>query len=191
MSPAREGANVFDRRALIGAGVAAVALAGAAPAFAEDAAGGAGPLSGVPIDLPKVEFVYEAVVELDQGFLKLGMGPLGERTLVPITGGKFAGPKIAGTVLNGGADRQLVRADGALLLNALYEMKTDDGAILTVNNRALVTKRPDGSPYAFSQLDIVAPQGPHEWLNHLVFVGNFHFDPTKPKIVVIRVFSLV
>jgi hypothetical protein len=145
----------------------------------------------VPIDTPRTEFVYEALVELGQGFLKLGSGPLGERTIVPITGGRFAGPRIAGTVLSGGADRQLLRADGANLLDALYELQTDDGAIITVNNRALVTKRADGLAYAFSHLNIIAPQGPHDWLNHLVFVGDLHFDPAHPQVVLIRVYSLI
>jgi len=142
------------------------------------------------VNLPRTEFVYEAIVELGQGFFKLGMGPLGERTIVPITGGVFEGPRFKGIVLSGGADRQLVRADGATLLNALYELKTDDGAVVTVNNRALITKRADGSPYAFSQLDITAPEGPHDWLNHLVFVGDLEFDPAKPASVLIRVYSL-
>lgn len=144
----------------------------------------------VPLRLPTTEFVYEALVELGQGFLKLGRGPLGERTIVPITGGRFHGPRLKGIVLNGGADRQLVRADGATLLNALYELQTDDGAIITVNNRALVTMRPDGAAYAFSQLDITAPEGPHAWLNHLVFVGDLHFDRAHPQAVLIRVYSL-
>jgi hypothetical protein len=140
---------------------------------------------------PRTEFVYETVVELGQGFLKLGRGPLGERTIVPITGGRFAGPKLKGVVLSGGADRQLLRADGATLLDALYELETDDGAVVTVHNRALVTKRPDGSPYAYSQLNVTAPEGPHAWLNHLVLVGDLHFDPAHPQVVLIRVYSLV
>ena len=154
-------------------------------------ASGEPPLSPeIPLKLPACEFVYEAVVELGQGFLRLGQGPLGERTIVPITGGRFEGPNIKGIVLGGGADRQLVRADGATLLDALYELRTDDGAVLTVNNRALITKRADGTPYAFSQLNITAPQGPHAWLNHLVFVGDLSFDPERPETVLIRVYSL-
>jgi hypothetical protein len=129
-------------------------------------------------------------VELGQGFLRLGRGPLGERTIVPITGGRFEGPKVGGSVLSGGADRQLVRADGATLLDALCELQTDDDAILTVNNRALATKRADGSAYAFSQLNITAPEGPHAWLNHLAPVGDLHFDPMHPQVVLIRAYSL-
>ena len=160
-----------------------------------DANDGMDPIVGplrpdVHLRLPNTEFVYEALIELGQGFLKLGIGPLGERTIVPITGGRFQGPGIQGTVLSGGADRQLSRADGATLLNALYELKTEDGAVITVNNRALVTKRPDGGPYAFSQLQITAPEGRHAWLNHLVFVGDLHFDPARPDVVLIRVYSL-
>ena len=191
MSDTKRNALNVDRRFVVaGASLAAATLTAPGAARAEDGPAKVGPLSDIPIDPPQIEFIYEARVELDQGFLKLGMGPLGERTLVPITGGKFAGPKIRGTILNGGADRQLARADGGLLLNALYEMRTDDGAILTVNNRALVTKTANGSPYAFSQIDIIAPDGPHAWLNHFVFVGNFHFDPAEPKVVLIRAFSL-
>ena len=110
--------------------------------------------------------------------------------MVPIRGGVFAGPRIKGSVMPGGADRQLLRADGAHLLNALYELKTDDGAVITVNNRVLIDKRSDGSPYAFSQVELTAPEGPHDWLNHLVFVGTLHSLAPQPRVL-IRVFSLV
>jgi hypothetical protein len=177
----------LGRRTFLAAAGLALANAGAT-AHAEDAPPSGGPLSPVPIVLPKTEFVYEAIFDLDP-MLKLGDGPLGERRIVPITGGTFAGPKIKGTVLRGGADRQLVRKDGAKMLNALYELQTDDGAIITVNNRVLLDKRPDGSPYAFSSIDITAPVGSHDWLNHLVFVGTLHSMAPEPKVL-IRVFSL-
>ena len=67
------------------------------------------------------------------------------------------------------------------MLNALYELQTEDGAIITVNNRVLLDKRADGSPYAFSSLDIIAPEGRHEWLNHLVFVGRSTAWRRNPK----------
>ena len=148
-----------------------------------------GPLSDVPLVAPKSEFVYEAIVDLDP-MLALGRSPLGERRIIPIRGGVFAGPRIRGTVMPGGADRQLLRADGARLLNALYELKTDDGAIITVNNRVLLDKRPDGSPYGFSHVELTAPEGPHDWLNHLVFVGALHSLAPQPRVL-IRIFSLV
>lgn len=61
--------------------------------------------------------------------MMLAQGRLGERRIIPIVGGIFARPRIKGKVLPGGADRQLVRSDGAHVLNALYELQTDDGAV--------------------------------------------------------------
>jgi len=178
----------LDRRVVLAAAAGLAVPATVSPSGAEETPSSGGPLSPLPIDLPKTEFVYEAVVDLAPR-ISLGDSPLGERFMIPITGGVFAGPKIKGTVLPGGADRQLRRKDGALLLNALYEIKADDGAIITVNNRVLVSKRPDGSRYAFSTLDVIAPEGPHAWLNHLVLVGTLHANPSEPKVL-IRVFSL-
>ena len=137
---------------------------------------------------PQTEFVYEPRVDLDPA-LALGRGPLGERRLIPIRGGVFAGPRLRGVVLPGGADRQLVRADGALKLDALYEMRTDEGAVLTVHNRVLLTQAEDGSPYAFSHVDLTAPEGPLGWLNRRVFVGTLHSLAPAAQVL-IRVFSL-
>jgi hypothetical protein len=173
---------MFDRRTAL----AGVALAAVATRSATAAEGG--PLSDLPITLPRVEFVYELIVDLDPT-MDLGQSPLGQRRMVPITGGFFQGPRLRGKVLSGGADRQLVRADGVRLLNALYELQTDDGAIITVNNRVMVEQRQDGSNYAFSHLDITAPEGPHGWLNHLIFVGTLHSMRPQPKVL-IRVYSL-
>jgi hypothetical protein len=183
------GGNVrFDRRAVFAAAASLIIFAGGGLPRADDTAPLGGPLSDVPLVLPKTEFVYEAIFDLEPT-LNLGEGPLGERHMIPIAGGVFAGPRINGAVLAGGADRQLVRKDGARMLNALYELKTDDGAIITVNNRVLIDKRADGSRYAFSQLDVSAPEGPYDWLNHLVLVGTLHSLAPKPQVL-IRVHSL-
>jgi Protein of unknown function (DUF3237) len=53
----------------------------------------------------------------------------------------------------------------------------------------MVEQRQDGSNYAFSHLDITAPEGPHGWLNHLIFVGTLHSMRPQPKVL-IRVYSL-
>jgi len=185
----RADAPHFGRRAVLGgASAALLATAAGGTAAAEDAQSPNGPLSEIPIVLPRTEFVYEAVFDLEP-VMMLGQGPLGERRIVPISGGVFAGPRFKGKVLPGGADRQLVRSDGAHMLNALYELQTDDGAVITVNNRVLIDKRPDGTRYAFSSIDITAPEGPHDWLNHLVFVGTLHGMAPEPKVL-IRVYSL-
>ncbi len=150
---------------------------------------GAGPLEpNVPLVLPRGEFVWEALVELAPT-LAMGDGPLGERRMVPITGGVFAGPRIRGRVLPGGADRQLVRRDGVRRLEALYEMQAEDGAIITVLNKVVVAPREGAEDYRFSTVEVTAPDGPHAWLNRLAFVGTLH--SLRPRqAVLVRVYSL-
>jgi hypothetical protein len=146
------------------------------------------PLSDqVPIYQPRTEFVYEAIVDIAPG-MDLGSGPLGERAMVPITGGTFEGPNIRGTVLAGGADRQLLRADGVRMLDALYELKTHDDAIITVRNEVLISP-PDRGVRPFSHLHITAPSS-YDWLNGYVHVGTLDIVPER-RAVLIRVFRIV
>lgn len=180
----------MPRRRWLGAGV----LAGTG-LMATSAQAAAGPSTAtsdrVPMALPRTEFVYEAVCDLEPT-LDLGPSPWGERRMVPIAGGTFEGPGLKGKVLPGGADRQLIRRDGARSLDAVYELQTHDGVIISVRNRVLVRPPKDGSGrYAFSTLEIVAPEGRYGWLNDHVHVGTL--DSLRPEraAVVIRVFRLV
>jgi hypothetical protein len=139
---------------------------------------------------PATEFVYEAVVEVAPR-QDMGRAPLGHRFIVPITGGRFEGPALRGTVLPGGADRQLLRDDGVRELDALYELCTDDGVLLTVHNQVLIDDPPGGPRYAFSQVCIIAPEGPYAWLNRRVLVGTLqNLQPERPAVR-IRVYQLV
>lgn len=139
---------------------------------------------------PEACFAWEAQVEIGER-QSLGHGPLGERFIVPILGGTFEGPRLRGTVLPGGADRQLLRADGVKELDALYEMQTDDGTVLTVRNRVLIDETATPGRYARSVLQLTAPAGPHDWLNRRVFVGTLHSLRPARAAVGIRVYELV
>ena len=66
---------------------------------------------------------------------ELGEGPLGRRRVIPITGGRFAGERLSGRVLPGGADWQVIRADGVADLDARYTLETDDGALIYIRNK--------------------------------------------------------
>jgi hypothetical protein len=66
---------------------------------------------------------------------ELGNTPLGRRRIIGITGGEFSGPKLAGRVLPGGADWQVIRTDGVAYLDARYTLETSDGALLYVRNK--------------------------------------------------------
>lgn len=66
---------------------------------------------------------------------ELGETPLGRRRIIPITGGTFRGDRLSGRVLPGGADWQVIRADGVADLNAHYTLETDDKALIYVQNQ--------------------------------------------------------
>ena len=180
-----------DRRDMLLAGAGLALAAASGPTTAASAQNTTAGTAAAPLVPPRTEFVYEAVVDIAPT-VPLGDSPLGERRIVPITGGTFEGPNIRGKVLPGGADRQLIRKDGVRRLDALYEMQADDGAIITVRNQVLIAPGTGGAPdYRFSTLEITAPEGPHAWLNRLVFVGTLHsLRPTR-EAVLVRVFKVV
>lgn len=66
---------------------------------------------------------------------ELGEVPLGRRRIIGITGGRFSGDRLSGRVLPGGADWQVIRADGVADLDARYTLETADGALIYVRNR--------------------------------------------------------
>jgi hypothetical protein len=138
---------------------------------------------------PLCEFVYEAIVDIAD-VQNLGQSLQGQRFIVNILGGEFSGPRMKGRVLPGGADRQLLRPDGVKELDALYEMQTDDGAVITVHNPVLVDMPTPEQRYARSVVKFRAPAGPYEWLNRRVFLGTL--DSLKPakNAVKISVFQL-
>lgn len=68
---------------------------------------------------------------------ELGGTPQGRRRIIGITGGRFAGERLSGRVLPGGADWQVIRADGVAELDARYTLETGDGALIYVRNHGL------------------------------------------------------
>jgi Protein of unknown function (DUF3237) len=134
--------------------------------------------------MPELQLVWTA--EIDVGERQdLGHGPMGARYLVPILGGHFAGPRLQGRVLHGGADRQWLRPDGVRELDALYEMLADDGSLITVRNRVLVDGDDPATRYARSVVQVRVAQGPHDWLNRRVLVGTL--ESLRPERAAVRV----
>src|SRR5687768_9709742 len=66
---------------------------------------------------------------------ELGETPHGRRRIIGITGGRFAGERLSGRVLPGGADWQVIRADGVADLDARYTLETIDGALIYIRNK--------------------------------------------------------
>ena len=139
--------------------------------------------------LPEFSLIWTAVVDIAPRE-DLGETPQGHRYIVPILGGRFfAGPGIdalSGEVLPGGADRQLVDRLGFKTLDALYEMRTDAGEILTIHNRCMIDESVPHAPYKMSVISVAAPLGPLDWMNRRVFVATLETAKPERDAVIIR-----
>jgi hypothetical protein len=82
------------------------------------------------------EFLMHLAAEVGEP-MSMGGGPFGERRVVGITGGSFEGPQLKGAIVPGGADWQIVRADGVLDIDARYALRTDGGALIRVVSQGL------------------------------------------------------
>ncbi len=147
----------------------------------------------LPCLTPQAHLAWTAVVDIDERET-LGLSAYGERFIVPILGGRFwGGPGhelLSGTVRPGGADRQLLRQDGVKELHAIYEMETEDGTVLSIDNQALIDESAQPSRYAVSRIRVSAPEGPHGWLNRRLFVGTVQSLRPERAAVLIRAFLM-
>jgi hypothetical protein len=85
---------------------------------------------------PSLDFMPRFEVNLDAPVLGLGqIESIGKRRTIPITGGKFAGPLLSGTILNNGADWQMVSPDGIAHLDTRYALRTKNGALIYIQTR--------------------------------------------------------
>jgi uncharacterized protein DUF3237 len=104
-----------------------------------------------------MELIYE--VTMDAEVDDVGPTPLGFRRIV--TGGRFSGPKLRGTVQPGGGDWLVERRDGTRILDVRITLKTDDGHLIyahypglfhaapTVMDRLARGEMVDTSEYSF------------------------------------------
>ncbi|WP_235911496.1 DUF3237 domain-containing protein [Croceibacterium soli] len=140
---------------------------------------------------PSLEFAFSETVELGEG-IAVGPTTRGERTIIPITGGTFEGPGLRGTIMPGGWDWQLARPDGCRELEADYFLKTDDGAIINVVNKAVLCPG-EGGQFAPVRTQAVfePPLGKYQWLGQSAFVGVLEPDaqsaPSSIRISFYRV----
>ena len=119
-----------------------------------------------------------------QSILNLGGTPYGERRIINILGGTVEGPRLKATILPGGADWQIVRADGVVHLTARYTVATDTGGHILVNSEGYRHGPPevmarlardetvDPSLYyfrAFMRFETADPQA--AWLNRILAIG--------------------
>jgi hypothetical protein len=146
------------------------------------------------------ELLFTATVAVDPT-IDLGPSALGDRRLVPIVSGTFAGPRMKGEILTGGIDWQLLRADKVARIEAHYVLKTDDEVLIRVINcgfrygppevmQRLAAGDPvDPSEYYFRAAPTFdAPTGRYDFLNRALFVSTGERYPDR---VVLHFFEIL
>jgi hypothetical protein len=130
----------------------------------------------------------------------VGQTPGGIRRLGIIPGGTFEGERLAGTVVDGGSDWQLVRADASTALDVRVVLRTTDNALIAMTYRGVRHGPPevlaridhgesvDPTSYYFRILPMFETAAPrYYWLNRNVAVGTGHRLPAGPVYSVFEV----
>jgi len=144
---------------------------------------------------PGLEFAFEVRAEVADP-LVVGEVANGTRRIIDILGGTFEGPALKGRILPGGADWQIIRADGFTEVDARYTLETDAGALIYVSNVGIRHAPPDvilrlNAGEAVDQAQIYFRTVPKfetaapelQWLTRSIFIAT---GERYPKGVVIR-----
>jgi len=155
-------------------------------------------LQKIPIE-PSLRLLYTSSVEVGPPMV-VGDISYGERRIIPITGGAFAGPRLSGRVLPGGADWQVIRRDGITELEARYTLETDDGALIYVYNwgirsgskevmeRLARGEEVDPAEYYFRTRPVFETGAPkYQWLHGIIAMATGERLPDK---VIITAYEL-
>lgn len=94
------------------------------------------PRADKSIRAPDLSFVADIRVDVGEP-ITIGETGAGLRRVVPILGGSVEGPRLNGRIVPGGADFQVLRADGVMELEAKYVLEATSGALVYVVNRGL------------------------------------------------------
>jgi hypothetical protein len=134
------------------------------------------------------------------GIQKFGATPYGERRVIDILGGTVEGPRLKGKILPGGADWQIVRADGVVHLHARYTVETEGGGLILVDSEGLRHGPPevmarlardetvDPSLYyfrTFMRFETADPAA--AWLNRILALGRGNRERQAVRIEVFEV----
>jgi hypothetical protein len=148
-----------------------------------------------PAVAPRLTFAFELRVQVGP---PLVVGPVagGTRRIVQILGGSFEGPGIKGKVVPGGADWQMIQADGFSALDTRYTLETDKGQTIYVQNAGVRHAAPDvmAKLLAGQQVDPAAvyfrtvprfetAAADLQWLARSMFIGTGERNPSD---VIIR-----
>jgi Protein of unknown function (DUF3237) len=133
--------------------------------------------------------------------LEFGDTPAGKRRVINILGGTVSGPRFNGTILPGGADWQVIRADGVADISARYTIQAESGSLVLVNSDGVRHGPPeviaalaagedvDPARYYFRTAMRFETGGADvDWLNRIVAVAS---GRREKNAVVLDVFEVV
>ena len=131
---------------------------------------------------------------------EFGEVPRGRRRMIPILGGTFEGPNVGGKVVPGGADWQIVRADGLAELDTRYTLQTGTGGLNYIQNAGIrhasreITKKllagepVDPSRVYFKTVPTFETSASElQWLTRAIFIG---VGERQPNDVIIHVWKV-
>lgn len=150
----------------------------------------------------KTEFVMEMRLSVAMPLTAIGNTQYGDRRIARVTGGTFEGPRLSGTVHDGGGDWILNRSDGVTQLDVRLTMETGDGALIYMTYKGLrhgpadvMAKLAAGEVVDPSLLYFrttpffeTAADGKYAWLNKSCFVSTGRREPSGP---IYRVFEVL
>lgn len=141
--------------------------------------------------VPQAELLFEILAECSP---PEDMGTIdgGKARMIPIVGGTVSGPRLSGTVMPG-ADWSIMRENGVATVEARYALRADDGTIIQIFNAATTRVGQPGEDgvMMITTPRFIAPEGPHAWLNHGVYVGTLIPDMSGGSFAVkIGVFGM-
>ena len=110
------------------------------------------------------------------------------RRIVPVTGGRFSGPRLNGVALAGGGDWLISRPDGTRELHVRATLQTDDKQLIYMWSRGIVHTPAGGETYWRTTPVFETASDRYSWLNRLIAVGVGRRAPLK---AVYRVFEIL
>ena len=99
----------------------------------------------------------------------VGAAPRGTRSIVPVTGGHFEGPRLRGQILSGGGDWLLERRDAVTELDVRITLETDDHALIFMTFQGLRHGSPDYYFRTLPRFETSAEQ--YAFVNRMIAVG--------------------
>jgi hypothetical protein len=117
-----------------------------------------------PLSELESEFIFELVLDVADQL------DAGNTSIAPVTGGTFGGPKIEGSVHDGGAD-WITQQSGHTSLDVRITLETDDGAVIYMSYTGMVVRNDDGLYWRVRPIFQTASEK-YDWLNHVVCIGK-------------------